>query len=108
MVESATWICLSILFILIIILAILMISLRLFYPPTKLHQNVECLADVLAMIAGSDELLDLVGRQSITDLKRTNDIETSLGWFTDRRGTVRWGVEVVGALGVVWGHRGKV
>ena len=107
MVESATWICLSILFILIIILAILMISLRLFYPPTKLHQNVECLADVLAMIAGSDELLDLVGRQSITDLKRTNDIETSLGWFTDRRGTIRWGVEVVGALGVVWGDRGK-
>jgi len=101
MISSATWLTVVILVLLMIILTTLMISLKVFYPPTTLQSNIECLADAMAMIAGSDELLERVQRYEMEELKRS-ELETRLGWFRDRRGHVRWGVEFTDALEIEW------
>ena len=101
MISSATWITVVILVLLMVVLGTLMVSLKVFYPPTKLHSNVECLADAMAMVAGSDELLDRVQRYELRELKRS-ELETRLAWFRDRRGHVRWGVEFTDAPGIEW------
>jgi hypothetical protein len=93
MVDSATWLCLAIIFILMLILVTLTITLRIAYPPTLMNQKVECLADMLTLIAGSDELLAHVEGKSDNELSRSG-IRTRLGWFKDKLGVVRWGIEV--------------
>jgi hypothetical protein len=92
--EVATWLSLGILFILIIILSVLIVSLQVVYPSSCMQRHVECLADVLVMVAGSDELKRLVHEQGVEGLEKC-DVETRLGWFRDKRGVVRWGIEVV-------------
>jgi hypothetical protein len=93
MVDSATWLCLAITFALVLILITLIITLRIAYPPTLMNRKVECLADMLALIAGSDELLAHVEDKSDDELNRSG-IRTRLGWFKDKLGVVRWGIEV--------------
>lgn len=66
-----------------------------------MQRHVECLADVLLMVAGSDGLLQLVHERGVEGLKKS-DVITRLGWFRDRRGIVRWGIEIVDAEGVEW------
>jgi hypothetical protein len=65
-----------------------------------MNRDVQLIADMLVLIAGSDNLLDLVEEKGV-ELKRNNDIKTMLGWFRDRDGQVRWGVEVVGGRNAV-------
>lgn len=60
-----------------------------------MHRDVQLIADMLVLVAGSDNLLDLIEEKGV-ELKRNRDIKTMLGWFKDREGHVRWGVEVVG------------
>jgi hypothetical protein len=97
MVDSATWLCLAIIFVLMIILITLTISLRIVYPPTIMSQKVETLADMLNLISGSDELLARVEGISGYDLNRSS-MRTRLGWFKDQSGDVRWGIEVEDAV----------
>ncbi|KAF3042745.1 hypothetical protein E8E12_009756 [Didymella heteroderae] len=92
--KVATWLSLTILFLLMIILVIIIVALQVAYPRTSMLRQVECLADVLAMVAGSDELVRWVNDVGVEGMERAG-IKTRLGWFRDKRGIVRWGVEVV-------------
>jgi hypothetical protein len=60
-----------------------------------MNRDVQLIADMLVLVAGSDNLLELIEEKGV-ELKRNKDIKTMLGWFRDRDGEVRWGVEVVG------------
>ncbi|KAH6629098.1 hypothetical protein C7974DRAFT_312103, partial [Boeremia exigua] len=92
--KVATWLSLSILFLLTVILVVLIVALQTVYPRTSMRRHVECLADVLAMVAGSDELVRLVNEIGVEGMEKAG-IKTRLGWFRDKRGVIRWGVEVV-------------
>ncbi|KAF1960031.1 hypothetical protein CC80DRAFT_590362 [Byssothecium circinans] len=59
-----------------------------------LRRNVECIADVLVLVAGSEKLLALVREKGVDGLKG-QDIKTRLGPFRDAEGKMRWGIEVV-------------
>lgn len=58
-------------------------------------RDVQLIADMLVLVAGSDNLLELVHEQGVA-VKKRKDVKTMLGWFRGRDGEVRWGVEVVG------------
>lgn len=98
--EIATWLSLTIIFLLIAILVVLIVSLQVVYPSTSMRHHIECLADVLLLVAGSEELMKTV--QEGVDGPENSVVRTRLGWFKDRSGVVRWGIEVVGAEGVEW------
>ncbi|CAN9214706.1 unnamed protein product [Alternaria sp. RS040] len=99
--EVATWISLTILILLMIILIVLIVSLQIVYPSLSLQHPIECLADVLTMVAGSDGLIGLIEEQGVQGFANSDEM-TRLGWFKDRRGAVRWGVELVDAKGIEW------
>ena len=102
MTETATWLCLGILCVLMLILVVLVISLKIVYPRNVLQRKVECLADVIAMVEGSEDLLACTEQYDVQDLKKSA-METRLGWFRNKRtGVTRWGIEVDGADGVEW------
>ncbi|KAF2824341.1 hypothetical protein CC86DRAFT_354293 [Ophiobolus disseminans] len=65
-----------------------------------MNRDVQLIADMLVLVAGSDNFLELVAEKGV-DLKKNKDIKTMLGWFRDRDGQVRWGVEVVGGRNAV-------
>ncbi|OAL53707.1 hypothetical protein IQ07DRAFT_317344 [Pyrenochaeta sp. DS3sAY3a] len=92
MSKTATWLSLAIIFLLIIILIVLMISLEIVYPKTSMQRNIDCIADVLLMVAGSDDLVTFIHENDERVLKKST-AKTRLGWFRDKRGVVRWGVE---------------
>jgi hypothetical protein len=104
--ETATWLSVAILIVLILILFALIASLQVIYPKDSMQHRVECLADVLAMIAGSDELLHMAHKMSIEEMEKSG-VQTRLGWFRDKRGAVRWGVEVADEI-VEWVDRRKI
>lgn len=59
-----------------------------------LKGDVERVADVLLMVAGSDKLLRLLKERGERKLAE-EEVMTKLGWFEDRDGQLRWGIEVV-------------
>ena len=65
-----------------------------------MNRDVQLIADMLVLIAGSDNFLELIAEKGV-ELKKNKDIKTMLGWFKDRDGQVRWGVEVVGGRNAV-------
>jgi hypothetical protein len=67
---------------------------------SPLLRDVESLADVLVLVAGSDSLLKLVRERDPKQLVNDKEIMTRLGWFRGRDGRVRWGVEVVDDVGL--------
>jgi hypothetical protein len=67
---------------------------------SSINRDVQLIADMLILIAGSDNFLELVAEKGV-ELKKNRDIKTMLGWFKDRDGQVRWGVEVVGGRNAV-------
>lgn len=58
-------------------------------------RDVQLIADMLVLVAGSDNFLELVQERGVA-LKKDREVQTMLGWFKDRDGEVRWGIEVVG------------
>jgi hypothetical protein len=106
MTPSATWLSLVIIFILMLILAILTATLKIVYPRTVLKHKIECLADTLVLIGGSQGLLDYAERYDIDEFRRSG-LKTRLGWFRDENGITRWGIEVVDAAGVEWVEKPK-
>ncbi|KAF2465767.1 uncharacterized protein BDR25DRAFT_161827, partial [Lindgomyces ingoldianus] len=91
--HIATWMAVGILIWLLI--TTLTVSLTLCTYLKSLVRGVECVADVLALIAGSQRLLDLVKERGSEELMRDKDLRMKLGWFRDLDGRIRWGVEVV-------------
>ncbi|KAH4125371.1 hypothetical protein HBH47_061270 [Parastagonospora nodorum] len=65
-----------------------------------MNRDVQLIADMLVLVAGSDNFLELVAEKGV-ELKKSRDIQTMLGWFKGRDGQVRWGVEVVGGRNAV-------
>lgn len=61
----------------------------------NLNCNINCVRDILVLVAGSDKLLRLVSERGPSGLDGGKDIFTKLGWFEDTRGQQRWGTEVV-------------
>ncbi|USP74676.1 hypothetical protein yc1106_01950 [Curvularia clavata] len=75
---------------------------------STLVRDIQLIADVLVLLAGSDNLLELLQERGF-EVKKAEDISTMLGWFKDRSGEVRWGVEVVGGRNAVeWVEAPKV
>jgi hypothetical protein len=48
------------------------------------------------MVAGSDNLVSLVHKRGVEGIKKSG-VEIRLGWFTDKRGIDRWGIELASA-----------
>lgn len=63
-----------------------------------LIQDMECIADVLVLIAGSNRLLALVREKGMDAIMKEDKIHTRLGWFEDSEGKKRWGIEVAEAF----------
>jgi hypothetical protein len=57
-------------------------------------RNVECIADVIVLIAGSERLLALVQENGIETIVKEDKILTKLSWFEDSDGKQRWGIEL--------------
>lgn len=102
----AVWLSLSILVWLIATTAVVAVLQKRYFG--SLVRNVECLGDVLVLIAGSANLLQLVrdiqaGRLVAGDYEH---LRTRLGWFVGKDGALRWGVELEESLqrgsGVQW------
>ncbi|KKY14796.1 hypothetical protein UCDDS831_g07972 [Diplodia seriata] len=90
----AVWLSIAIL-IWLIITTIVVVALQRRYL-RNLKRNVECIADVLVLIAGSDRLLRLVrGRELDVEWDDAGEIKTKLGWFENGEGQRRWGIEIV-------------
>lgn len=90
--NVAFWISLSLL-IWLTITTIIIAALQRWYF-RDIHRNVECIADVLVLVAGSERLLALVREKGIDRLMQA-DIKTRLGWFRPESGKMRYGIEVV-------------
>ncbi|XP_014553958.1 hypothetical protein COCVIDRAFT_40092 [Bipolaris victoriae FI3] len=75
---------------------------------STLIRDIQLIADVLVLVAGSDSLLELLQDRGY-GVKKSADVKTMLGWFRDRDGEVRWGIEVVGGRAPVeWVEAPKV
>lgn len=78
-----------------LILATIMISALQHRYLRNLGHNVDCIGDVLVLVAGSDRLLRLVNERGPAGLDGEKNIFTKLGQFEDEGGRQRWGIEVV-------------
>ncbi|GME59599.1 uncharacterized protein LTHEOB_4547 [Neofusicoccum parvum] len=61
----------------------------------NLDRNIECVGDVLVLIAGSEKLLQLVRERGTEGLREDRNIKTKLGWFENSHGESRGGIEIV-------------
>lgn len=57
-------------------------------------RDVECIADIIVLIAGGERLLALVQEKGIDDLIKEDKLYIRLGWFEDADGKKRWGIEL--------------
>lgn len=61
-----------------------------------LNRNIECMADVLVLVCGSERLLQLIRERGVIGLEKDGEcIMAKLGWFEGADGELRWGIEVV-------------
>jgi hypothetical protein len=98
--KTATWLSVAILGWLIVT-TVVIIGMQVRYRHLMIR-NVECIADVLVLIAGSDNFLKLVKERG-AGLGDDKSVFTRLGWFRRGDGEVRYGIEVVGGENaVVW------
>ncbi|TGJ84937.1 hypothetical protein E0Z10_g3841 [Xylaria hypoxylon] len=92
--KPAAWICLLILAYLILVGVALTIASRRY--PTVLLRRINSIADVAVLMAGSHRLLKLAREKAVKDFRLDPSTRVRLGWFNDKNGTMRWGIEVVG------------
>lgn len=59
-----------------------------------MQRNIECIADVLVLVAGSERLLRFVQEKGIDAIIEDDDTLTRLDWFKDLDGTMRWRIEL--------------
>lgn len=91
--SVAFWIATSMLIWLIITIIIFASVQRKYY--SGMMRNVECIADVLVLIAGSERLLAVINEKGIDTILKEDKILTRLGWFRDPDGMMRWKIELV-------------
>lgn len=60
----------------------------------RLLRDVECIADVLLLVAGSENLLQLVREKGPFGLVDEGSFVAGLGWFQTRGGDMKWGIEI--------------
>jgi len=60
-----------------------------------MQRNITYIADMLVLIAGSDNLLKLIKKRGV-DLNSEKSVFTRLGWFRKSDGEVRYGIEIIG------------
>ncbi|KAF2828273.1 hypothetical protein CC86DRAFT_405278 [Ophiobolus disseminans] len=114
--AAATWISVvGLTWLLCTTVALLALQKRYLDP---LLRDVETIADVFVLVAGSENFMKLIRETDPRYLVRNKQICTKLGWFRARDGHVRWGIEVVGdvgagavewldgPVGVVWEEKG--
>ncbi|KAJ3574639.1 hypothetical protein NPX13_g4295 [Xylaria arbuscula] len=94
MSEPAAWICVFILGYLITTCILLTIASRNYN--RLLLQEVNSIADVASLIAGSNRLLKAARERSLENLKHDDVFEAILDWFLTEQGDLRWGIEIVG------------
>jgi hypothetical protein len=58
-------------------------------------RNMECIADVLVLIADSEQLFAVIKEKGTDTIMKEDKIYTRLGWFRDHDGTMRWRIEIV-------------
>lgn len=87
----AVWLSLSLLMWLTITAMVVAALQRWYFG--DLRRNVQSIADVMVLIAGSDRLLSLVQEIGVEELMKS-DVKTRLGWFLGSDGRLRWGIEV--------------
>lgn len=58
-------------------------------------RNIECIADVLGLIAGSARLLAAMSEKGIDRFLKEDETLTRFGWFRDHDGTMRWRIDLV-------------
>jgi hypothetical protein len=58
-------------------------------------RNVECIADLLVLIAGSDRLLNLIKERGIEKLIEEDKVKTRFRWVQDSGGVMRWRLELI-------------
>lgn len=97
--SVAVWLSVGILGWLIITTAVVAVLQKRYFG--SLVRNVECLGDVLVLIAGSTNLLQVVREiQAGTLLPEGYEhLRTKLGWFVDEDGGLRWGIEMEESYG---------
>ncbi|KAI4864223.1 hypothetical protein F4820DRAFT_458947 [Hypoxylon rubiginosum] len=97
MSGPAAWICIILLAYLLITCVILTIAARQYNK--LLPKQVNSIADVAVLLAGSDKLLAIARETSIDIIKYDAASTSKLGWFQDGNGAVRWGVELTDKVG---------
>ncbi|KAF1965119.1 hypothetical protein BU23DRAFT_629080 [Bimuria novae-zelandiae CBS 107.79] len=90
--PSAVWFCVALLGWLAITTIIVTAMQRWYFG--ELRRNVESIADVLVLVAGSERLLAAVEKYGVEGLVNS-DVKTRLGWFRTDDGRMRWGIEIV-------------
>ncbi|KAB8203823.1 hypothetical protein BDV34DRAFT_227101 [Aspergillus parasiticus] len=97
--SVAVWLSISIMGWLILTTAVVAIFQKRYFG--TLVRGVECLGDVLLLIANSPNLLQVVAHLQSEPL--TEDaykrLQTRLAWFIDGDGKLRWGIEMEGHFG---------
>ncbi|KAJ4293480.1 hypothetical protein N0V90_008763 [Kalmusia sp. IMI 367209] len=91
--RAVTWLSFAILISLLLITVTIMFLHRRFLSP--LHRNVESMADIMLLVAGSDHLLALVKERGVQALREDDTLLVRLGWFRSDNGRLRWGIEVL-------------
>lgn len=61
----------------------------------SMQRNIECIADVLVLVAGSERLLQVIQERGVDTIIEDDSVLTRLGWFRDHDGTMRWRIELV-------------
>ena len=97
--QVAFWLAISILSWLLITVLILVIRQK--QHVGGIRRNIDCIADVLVLIASSERLLALVREKGMDALIKEDKVCTKLGYFENTDGKTRWGIEVVD-IGDVW------
>ncbi|KAI3342654.1 hypothetical protein F4824DRAFT_115259 [Ustulina deusta] len=92
--KPAAWICLLILAYLILVGVTLTIASRRY--PTVLLRRINSIAEIAVLMAGSHRLLKLAREKAAKDFRLDPSTRVRLGWFNDKNGTIRWGIEVAG------------
>ncbi|KAH3984651.1 hypothetical protein HBH98_160680 [Parastagonospora nodorum] len=89
----AFWLSTGILIWLIITISIFTAVKKRYY--SGMMRDVECIADVLVLIAGSDRLIAAINDRDANAMLKDSKIRTRLGWFRDPDGTMRWRIDLV-------------
>ncbi|KAI0104001.1 hypothetical protein GGR51DRAFT_523142 [Nemania sp. FL0031] len=93
MSGTAAWICIVILGYLIITCVLLVIASRSYN--RLLLRQVNSIADIAFLVAGSHRLLKTARERSLESLKHDDSIAAKLDWFITDQGDRRWGIEIV-------------